>query len=296
MFVIDAIQERRAVKEFDGSHQIGDNELRSLLEVAMLSPTAFNLQNWRFAVIRDPKLRSEIRPHAWDQAQITDASLLIVLCADLNAWNNNPIRYWAHAPQHERDAIVPAIDSYYRNNIIVQRDEAMRSCGLAAQTLMLAAKSMGYDSCPMVGFDFDSVGRLINLPENHIITMLMAVGKATKQPRQRGGRIPYENAVVIDRFEPTQRKCYPEHHMDDVSIFRPGIYRHYKGAHYLAFGLAREDVSNDPVVVYARLHERGGLPLSTRTLKIWNELVPMGESFVQRFTYIGPVSPLEGKN
>ena len=52
---------------------------------------------------------------------------------------------------------MPAIDQYYRGKDQVQRDEAMRSCGIAAQTLMLAAKSMGYDSCPMDGFDFDEV-------------------------------------------------------------------------------------------------------------------------------------------
>lgn len=292
MRVIEAIQERRAVKDFDGSHQISDAELRNLLEAAMLSPTAFNLQNWRFAVIRDPQLRSEIRTHAWDQAQITDASLLIVLCADLNAWNDTPTRYWAHAPQQVRDLIVPSIELYYRDKIIAQRDEAMRSCGLAAQTLMLAAKSMGYDSCPMIGFDFDSVGQLINLPKDYIITMLVAIGKAAKQPCQRGGLIPYESVVVIDRFEATQHESHSENHMGDVAIFRPGIYRHYKGAHYLAFGLAREDVSNDPVVVYVRLYERDGLPLSTRTLKVWNELVPLGDSFVQRFTYVGQASPL----
>ena len=58
--------------------------------------------------------------------------------------------------------MVPAIE-LYRGKEQVQRDEAMRSCGIAAQTLMLAAKSMGYDSCPMDGFDFDKVAELIKL-------------------------------------------------------------------------------------------------------------------------------------
>ena len=60
----------------------------------------------------------------------------------------------------------------YKGNEQVQRDEAMRSCGIAAQTLMLAAKAMGYDSCPMDGFDFEAVGKLINLPADHLISMV----------------------------------------------------------------------------------------------------------------------------
>jgi nitroreductase len=198
---MEAIQDRRSVKHFDAGHRIDDAEARKLLETAMLSPTAFNLQNWRFVVVRDPELRREIRSHAWDQAQITDASLLVVLCANLNAWSDNPTRYWSHAPQEVRDLMVPSIGHYYRNKPAVQRDEAMRSCGLAAQTLMLAAKSMGYDSCPMDGFDFDEVGCLINLPENHVIAMFVAIGKGTKQPWPRGSRLPYEEIVLIDRYE-----------------------------------------------------------------------------------------------
>ena len=57
----------------------------------------------------------------------------------------------------------------------------MRSCGIAAQTLMLVAKAMGYGSCPMDGFDFDTVAELINLPEDHVITMFVVIGKATQE-------------------------------------------------------------------------------------------------------------------
>lgn len=80
---------------------------------------------------------------------------------------------------------------------MVQRDEAMRSCGLAAQTLMLAAKSMGYDSCPMDGFDFDAVGRL---PEDHVITMFVAIGKSTQPSWPRGSHLLFERVVLTRSF------------------------------------------------------------------------------------------------
>jgi nitroreductase len=99
-----------------------------------------------------------------------------------------------------REYIVPAIDAYYRGKPQVERDEAMRSCGLAAQTLMLAAKAMGYESCPMDGFDFAAVGRLINLPPDHVIAMFVAIGKPLKEAWPRGGQIPMAEAVIENRF------------------------------------------------------------------------------------------------
>jgi len=200
MHVFEAIKTRRAVKHYDPKHRLTDEELNTLLSLALLSPTAFNIQNWRFVLVKDPDLRREIRKVAWDQAQVTDASLLIVLCADLKSWEKEPQRYWRNATEEVKDFIVPAIDGYYRGKDQVQRDEAMRSCGIAAQTLMLAARAMGYDSCPMDGFDYDAVGKLINLPKDHVVAMFVVVGKAVKEAWPRGGQLPLEEVLVIDRF------------------------------------------------------------------------------------------------
>lgn len=195
-----AIETRRAVKQYDPNHTMTEDEIRELLSLAILSPTAFNLQNWRFVIVRDRELRRKIRAAAWDQAQVTDASLLIVLCADLKAWEKQPQRYWWNAPREVQDYIVPAIDNYYRGKDQVQRDEAMRSCGIAAQTLMLAARDMGYDSCPMDGFDFDAMGELINLPEDHVIALFVVIGKATQPALPRGGQLPLQEVLVENRF------------------------------------------------------------------------------------------------
>ncbi len=200
MNVSEAIESRRAVKAFDATHRMSQTEIDRLLGLAMLSPTAFNIQNWRFVLVVDSALRQQIREVAWNQAQVTDASLLVVLTADLNAWEKEPQRYWRLAEQPVRDYLVPAIDQYYRGREQVQRDEAMRSCGMAAQTLMLAAKQMGYDSCPMDGFDFDAVGKLICLPDDHAIAMFVVVGKALQPARPRGGQLVMNEVVIQNRF------------------------------------------------------------------------------------------------
>ena len=90
MNVSQAIQERRSVKAYDPQHKMTEAEIQQLLSLAMLSPTAFNIQNWRFVVVTDHALRKEIRKVSWDQAQVEDASILIVLTADLKAWEKAP--------------------------------------------------------------------------------------------------------------------------------------------------------------------------------------------------------------
>ncbi len=200
MKVSDAIVRRRAIKAFDASHVMTAEEEQQLFEWVKLSPTAFNIQNWRFVLLKDPALRQQVRAAAFNQAQVTDASLLVVLTADLKAWEKNPQRYWRDAAQPVQDYILPMLDGYYRGREQVQRDEGMRSCGIAAQSLMLAAQELGYDSCPMDGFAFDAVAKLINLPADHAIAMFVAIGKATQPAHPRSGPLPLDEIVVTDRF------------------------------------------------------------------------------------------------
>ena len=200
MNTFEAIKTRRSVKHFDPNHRMTEAETKRLLTAAVLSPTSFNIQNWRFVHVADPERRAEIQAAAWDQAQVTEASLLLVLCADLRSWAKDAPRYWRDAPSEVSDQMVPMIGQFYDGNEQLQRDEAMRSCGIAAQTIMLVARAMGYDSCPMIGFDPGRVAETIRLPEDHVIGLLVVVGKALKPARPRGGQLPLEHVVIEDAF------------------------------------------------------------------------------------------------
>lgn len=200
MNTLDAINARRAIKHYDPTHRMTEEEIKTLLTAALQSPTAFNIQHWRFVTVIDPEVRKQIRAVAWDQAQVTDSSLLIVLCADKDAWKKDAARYWKDAPQPVQDFLVPAIGQYYDGRDQVQRDECMRSCGLAGMTIMLAAKAMGYDSCPMDGFDFDAVAKIIKLPEDHVISFMIAVGKGTQPAWPKPGQLPYDEVVIQNTF------------------------------------------------------------------------------------------------
>lgn len=200
MDVRTAIETRRAIKQFDANHTMTEREIDELMSLTLLSPTAFNIQHWRFVLVRNPELREAIRAVSWMQPQITEASLFVIICADLQAWEKRPDRYWRNAPDDVREGIVAAIGGYYGGRSQAQRDEAMRSCGIAAQTLMLATRAMGYDSCPMDLSDFDEVAKLIRLPEGHAVAMFVAIGKGIREPWPRAGQLPAEEVVWVDHF------------------------------------------------------------------------------------------------
>ncbi len=200
MDVITAIEQRRATRKLDPTQHIDHDEVRQLMSLTMLSPTAFNIQHWRFVLVRDRAAREAIRAACWMQPQITDASLLVVICADLNAWRKSPERYWQTAPTEVRDGLLEGIRQQYDGREQFQRDEAMRSCGIAAQTLMLAAKGMGYDSSPMDLGDMEELAGIIQLPDDHAIAMLVAVGKPLEPAWPRGGQLPFDDVVRVDHF------------------------------------------------------------------------------------------------
>lgn len=199
MDTITAIRERRSVKHYDPNHKMSEIEINGLLELALLSPTSFNIQNWRFVVVTEQAKKDAICAAAWNQAQVKEASITVLICADLNAHRGSE-RYWANAPVPVQEMLVPLIGPFYEGNPQMQRDEAMRSAGIASQTLMLAAKAMGYDSCPMIGFDPVKVAEIVNLPDDHLIGMMLTIGKPLKDANVRGGQLPYQEVVFRDSF------------------------------------------------------------------------------------------------
>ena len=200
MQVTEAVRRRRSVKWFDPGHRMPEAVFEEMMQLALLSPTAFNIQNWRFVRVTDAEQRKAIRAAAWDQAQVEDASEVLVLCFDRKAWERDPKRYWCLAPQEVQDFLVPAIADYYRGKPQVERDEGMRSCGLVAQNLMLVAQELGYESCPMDGFDYARVGEIIGLPDDHEIALMLAIGKGIKEPWPRPGQLALSEVLVENRF------------------------------------------------------------------------------------------------
>lgn len=200
METFDAIYGRRSVKHFDPEHKITSEEEKKILEAAIQAPTSFNIQHWRFVVVKDSEKRKKIRELGNDQAQMTDASLLVVMTADTMAWNKEPGRYWKNAPEEVKELLVNWMGPFHEGKEWLQRDEAQRSIGMAMQNIMLAAHALGYDSCPMIGFEIEKVAELISLPGDHVMGPMIAIGKKVKDPWEKPGQLALEEVVYTDSF------------------------------------------------------------------------------------------------
>jgi nitroreductase len=197
---VDAIEQRRAIKHYDASFKMSQTDIDRLASLAAMAPTSFNIQHYRFVAVTDPALKAQLQQAAHGQPQVAECSVLFIITADTKAWDKNPERYWKNTPKEVQAALADAIRGHYEGNESIQRDDAELSAGMASQTLMLAAKALGYDSCPMRGFDFDAVAKLINLPKDYLIAMMISVGIAAEPAHTRSGPLPLSELLVANKF------------------------------------------------------------------------------------------------
>lgn len=191
------VTERRSVKRYDSEHAITDRELEAIFEKVVLSPSSFNIQHWRFVIVRDRERKAELRKAAFGQEQVEAASAAIVVVGKLNA-HEDAEQIYASAPQPVREKMVPMIHNFYADSPQMQRDEAVRSASLAAMTFMYAAYDLGYATGPMIGFDPGAVSSLIGLDDQHIPVMLIVIGKQVGEMRPRPYRHPVRDVVRLE--------------------------------------------------------------------------------------------------
>ena len=199
METLKCIAARRSVKSFDPKHSLSEDELRQLLSAAALAPSSFNMQNRHFVVLTNPAAKAALMPAAFGQEQVRDASAVIVITGDLQA-HDKAARFLRNASEPLRSTFTSMAHQFYADKPQLQREEGCRSAGLAGMNLMLAAKAMGYDSCPMIGFDPAQVSQALGLDEQHPPLMIVVVGKPTKPAWPRLGLLSLDELVSIDRF------------------------------------------------------------------------------------------------
>lgn len=180
--------------------KLTDEETSQLLSLTALSLSAFNVNNCRVVVVRDQDLRKQINKFSLNQSQIPHPSSLIILCADLAHGEKKPGANGGNGPEGQVEATASRKKAFHRDGDHLQRDEAMCSCGIAAQTLMLTAKAMGYDSWRLESFDTEGVGKLINLPQDHVVAMLMVVGRNMKHSWPHASQVNFHEVVILDQF------------------------------------------------------------------------------------------------
>jgi len=198
MDVAQAILSRRSVRSFDPDHEIDDATLREIFDLVTRAPSSFNLQHWRFVVVRDQDRKDRLCTASYGQSSVREASAVIVVAAKLDA-HEDAARVQSHVPDAEqRESLVQTIQGFYAEKPRFQRDEAIRSASLAAMTLMLVAPTMGLATCPLIGFDPPQITEIAELPDNCFPVMLVVLGKPGAGQPFPTSRLPLRDVVGFE--------------------------------------------------------------------------------------------------
>jgi len=180
-----AMDFRHACKVFDESKKISDEEIRYILDAGRKSPSSFGMEAWKFLVISNDDLKEKLRPLCWNQAQITSCShLVIVLAAIENAKVQSGIpkkRFTRRdMPQEQLDFYMELYSNHLKETL--SSDENIyawtsKQTYIAAANMMNAAAFIGIDSCPIEGFEKESVEKALELDTTkYQVSMILPFG------------------------------------------------------------------------------------------------------------------------
>lgn len=200
---LSVINERHSVKKYDASYKMTKDEINKLIEYTQTAPSAWNLQHWKFLILEDKSAKERALPIAYGQQQVVDASITVCILADLEA-NKNAEPIFEDAvkagimPPDVKDTLIQQIEGAYQIPGM-DKDQGILNSSLAAMQLMIVAKAMGYDTCPMGGFDRQKMIEEFNIPKRYIPTMLISVGKGI-EPAYPSARFSIEDMTIWNSF------------------------------------------------------------------------------------------------
>ena len=192
----DIVMQRYATKKFDG-RKIPDAKMKELFELIRFAPSALNVQPWKVKVVTDQKVKEQLKPATWNQEQVTTCSHLLVFCANTDF---RGLIGRLEKTMRERkipDDVVRMVkemseDFFLKIPPADQLAWAKHHVFLALGNALNGAKSLGFDSCPMGGFDPKEYARILGLPPTLVPTMLCPVGYAADRPMPKF-RFPVED-------------------------------------------------------------------------------------------------------
>ncbi|GBF04154.1 NADH dehydrogenase [Deinococcus aerius] len=180
--VTEAIETRRSIRQFV-QEPMNQDDLREILRLASLAPSANNVQTWRFAVVQNKELQAKLQEAAFGQAQVSNAPAVIVVYSDMEDTLANA-EETIHPGMGEEQIKTRAarLRQQFEAQDSVQRGQwALTQANLAFAFLMLAARGLGYDTVPMLGFDPQKVKELLGLPEHVQFAGMLPIGKRAEE-------------------------------------------------------------------------------------------------------------------
>ena len=210
----EVIRDRRATASYE-SQPVAEGDLKRILSAGLHAPSGYNLQPWRFVVVRDPEQRKKLRAAAMGQPKVEEAPVIIVACGDPAGWRNGDLdamlklaeaHGYGGAAEHAmvREAVPGLLGGTPGSAGGLAPDLAVwvnRQVMIAFTHMMLRAEALGYDTAPMEGFFEDKVKALLHIPEPVRVVALLAVGKRKGEKKPFSGRFEMARTVFGEEWD-----------------------------------------------------------------------------------------------
>jgi len=199
------VQRRRATQSFK-SDPIPDHVLEELLTLAMLAPSGYNLQPWRFIVVKDEENRKKLRAAAMKQPKVEEAPVVIIACGHTTAWKSEDLEEMLRLGRElgtiKDDAVADQIRQTATRFLgsVDMNVWTTRQTMIAFTHLMLLAEAYGIDTAPMEGFWEDKVREAFGIPGDVRVVALLALGYANGPDRPFGGRFELGKTVYREHY------------------------------------------------------------------------------------------------
>ncbi|MGI8772649.1 MAG: nitroreductase family protein [Acidobacteriaceae bacterium] len=198
------IHERRATPSFDGS-TVPDVDLRTILDAGRQAPSGYNMQPWRFVVVRTPEQKRKLRSACYNQPKVEEAGVVIVACGDADGWRNGDLDEMLRMgreggmPENYAEQAKATIPNYLSNhpNLPMWLN---RQVMIAFTHMMLMAEALGFDTAPMEGFEQEKVHEVLKLPLSYSVVALLAIGHAKGAAKFNGGRFSMTRLVFDEEY------------------------------------------------------------------------------------------------
>ena len=179
--ILKAMNWRYATKVYDTSKKVSEDDLNTVLETARLSPSSNGIEMWKFLVIKDIKIREQLKTVSYGQPKVTDASYLIVVTYRTDAKENLIKERLERTARIENvdESKLEGLKAMLENAVTTKSANGTLESWVAAQTyislgvMIETAALLGIDACPMEGFQPDKVDEVLNLKEKNLKSVTM---------------------------------------------------------------------------------------------------------------------------
>ena len=208
MSVIEDLNWRYAVKAFDPSKKLSDDQVKTLKESLRLTPTSYGVQPHKFLFIENKEIRGKLVPVSWNQKQVADASHLIVMCYEKEGLSKESVASFISNVAETRGMKAEDLQGYEEmiNGTVSAQDDASlekwqsNQLYIALGQLMTVCASLKIDSCPMEGFDNAQYDEILGLSEKGLKSVvIIPVGYRSSEDNYQNlakARMPLEDLVI----------------------------------------------------------------------------------------------------